>query len=84
MFNYEIVIFFYPTGAEYACESRTNRLKSVAANMGGDTADNCNMSDPNNFESDSEGNLVKDKSKKLEISYDWRGISVEFTQTAVP
>ena len=74
----------HPTGGEYAYESRTNRLKSVAANMGGESADNRNMSDPNNFEYDSEGNLIKDKSKNLEISYDWRGMPVEFTQTAVP
>ena len=74
----------HPTGGEYAYESRTNRLKSVAANMGGESADNRNMSDPDNFVYDSEGNLTEDKSKGLKISYDWRGMPIEFKQTAMP
>ena len=74
----------HPTGGEYTYESGTNRLKSVAANMGGESADNRNMSDPDNFVYDSEGNLTEDKSKRLKISYDWRGMPVEFKQTAMP
>ena len=31
-----------------------------------------------NFLYDSEGNLIEDKSKRLKISYDWRGMPVEF------
>ena len=31
-----------------------------------------------NFVYDSEGNLIEDKSKNLKISYDWRGMPVEF------
>ena len=68
----------HPTGGEYTYESRTNRLKSVAANMGGESADNRNMSDSDNFVYDSEGNLTEDKSKGLKISYDWRGMPIEF------
>ncbi|MBR4008896.1 RHS repeat-associated core domain-containing protein, partial [Fibrobacter sp.] len=34
--------------------------------------------DTANFVYDSEGNLVEDKSKGLKISYDWRGMPVEF------
>ncbi|SHH88082.1 YD repeat-containing protein, partial [Fibrobacter sp. UWH9] len=30
------------------------------------------------FVYDSEGNLIEDKSKNLKISYDWRGMPVEF------
>ena len=74
----------HPTGGEYAYESRTNRLKSVAANMGGESADNRNMSDPDNFVYDSEGNLTEDKSKGLKISYDWRGMPIEFKQLQQP
>jgi RHS repeat-associated protein len=74
----------HPTGGEYAYESRTNRLKSVAANMGGESADNRKMSYPENFVYDSEGNLTFDKSKELEISYDWRGMPIEFKQLQQP
>ena len=49
--------------------------------MGG-TADDRNMSDANNFVYDSEGNLIEDKSKKMKISYDWRGMPVEFVREA--
>ena len=74
----------HPIGGEYTYESGTNRLKSVAANMGGESADNRYMSDPNNFEYDSEGNLTEDKSKGLKISYDWRGMPIEFKQLQQP
>ena len=39
-----------------------------------------NMSDANNFVYDSEGNLIEDKSMKMKISYDWRGMPVEFVK----
>ena len=67
------------TGGEYAYEAGSNRLKSVANGMGG-TADSRDMSDQDNFVYDSEGNLTEDKSKGLTISYDWRGMPVEFTR----
>ncbi len=66
-----------PTGGEYSYYSGKNRLKSVADNMGG-TADERTMSDTANFVYDSEGNLTEDRSKGLKISYDWRGMPVEF------
>ena len=66
-------------GGEYSYYANTNRLKSVSNGMGG-TADDRNMSDANNFVYDSEGNLIEDKSKKMKISYDWRGMPVEFVK----
>ena len=72
-----------PTGGEYSYYSGKNRLKSVADNMGG-TADERNMSDTANFVYDSVGNLTYDKSKGLEILYDWRGMPIEFIQTQQP
>ena len=66
-------------GGEYNYYENTNKLKSVANGIGG-TADNRNMSDANNFVYDSEGNLIEDKSKKMKISYDWRGMPVEFVK----
>ena len=66
-------------GGEYNYYENTNKLKSVANGIGG-TVDNRNMSDANNFVYDSEGNLIEDKSKKMKISYDWRGMPVEFAK----
>nr|WP_297342261.1 RHS repeat-associated core domain-containing protein [uncultured Fibrobacter sp.] len=68
-------------GGEYAYHANTNRLKSIANGMGG-TADDRNMSYANNFVYDSEGNLIEDKSKKMRITYDWRGMPVEFVRRA--
>ena len=64
-------------GGEYTYESGTNRLKSVAMGMGG-TADERSMSDADNFVYDRDGRLVEDRSKHLTITYDWRGMPVEF------
>ena len=64
-------------GGEYTYESGTNRLKSVAMGMGG-TADERPMSDADNFVYDRDGRLVEDRSKHLAITYDWRGMPVEF------
>ena len=66
-------------GGEYSYYANTNRLKSVSNGMGG-TADDRNMSDVDNFVYGSEGNLIEDKSKKMKISYDWRGMPVEFVK----
>ena len=64
-------------GGEYTYESGTNRLKSVAMGMGG-SADERPMSDADNFVYDRDGRLVEDRSKHLAITYDWRGMPVEF------
>ena len=81
--NGQYVLNERPTGGEYSYYDKTNRLKSVADGMGGTSASGRIMSDPsdpNNFVYDSEGNLTEDKSKDLKISYDWRGMPIEFTQ----
>ena len=66
-------------GGEYTYEAGSNKLKSVTNGMGG-TADSRNMTDANNFDYDADGNLIEDKSKNLTISYDWRGMPVEFVR----
>jgi len=66
-------------GGEYAYKSGTNQLVSVAEGVSG-TADGRNMAAADNFVYDSDGNLIEDKSKRLKISYDWRGMPIEFTQ----
>ena len=67
------------SGGEYAYESGSNRLKSVAAGMGG-TADSRDMSNSDNFVYDQEGNLVEDKSKHMAVEYDWRGMPLVFAR----
>ena len=70
-------------GGEYSYYSKQNRLKSVTQGVGG-TADSRNMEADSNFVYDSEGNLVEDKSKRLKIFYDWRGMPIEFIQQPQP
>ena len=53
-------------------------LKSVSDGMGGESADGRIMSNPDNFEYDPKGNLIADSSKRMIISYNWRGMPVEF------
>ncbi len=48
-----------------------------------ESADKSKMSDLDNFRYDSGGKLTYYMSKRLKISYDWRGMPVEFKQTAV-
>ena len=64
-------------GGEYSYYAKTNKLERVANGMGG-SADKRSMGNSGNFVYDSEGNLIEDKSKSLKISYDWRGMPVEF------
>ncbi|SHK96698.1 RHS repeat-associated core domain-containing protein [Fibrobacter sp. UWH6] len=66
------------TGGEYGYYANTNRLEKVSGGMGGMSAANRDMSASENFVYDAEGNLIEDKSKNLKISYDWRGMPVEF------
>ena len=68
------------TGGEYSYYAKTNKLEKVANGMGGESANNRNMSASGNFVYDSVGNLIEDKSKDLKISYDWRGMPVEFVR----
>ena len=72
------------SGGEYTYKNGTNKLISVANEMGGTSASGRIMSDPNNFVYDSEGNLTEDKSKDLKILYDWRGMPIEFIQEPQP
>ena len=64
-------------GGKYKYKESTNKLQSVDGYISG-YADGRDMSDPENFVYDQEGNLVEDKSKNMKISYDWRGMPVEF------
>ena len=69
------------TGGEYTYDSKnkSNRLISVADDMGG-SADTRKMSATDNFDYDLEGNLTNDKSKGLTITYNWRSMPIEFVR----
>ena len=64
-------------GGEYVYKSGSNKLKSVTIGMGG-SADSRNMSAADNFDYDTEGNLISDLSKNMKIFYDWRSMPTEF------
>ena len=66
-------------GGEYSYYGGTNKLKSVADNMGGSTSYRT-MSANDNFAYDRDGNLVEDKSKQMKIAYNWRGMPIEFVR----
>ena len=64
-------------GGKYTYIDSTNKLLRVSGGIGG-SADARNMSNATNFVYDSDGNLIADSSKGLTISYDWRGMPIEF------
>ncbi|PZW62348.1 RHS repeat-associated core domain-containing protein [Fibrobacter sp. UWR1] len=61
----------------YSYYENTNMLNSVSDGIGG-SAEKRNMSNKDNFVYDRDGNLIEDKSKRMTIAYDWRGMPVEF------
>src|SRR5574344_2406696 len=67
------------TGGEYAYYSGTDRLEKVSSGMGG-TADDRHMGADSNFVYDADGNMTGDKSKKMTVTYDWRGLPTEFAK----
>src|SRR5574344_3042434 len=59
--------------------SGTNQLEKVMGSMSIDDSGNKrDMSADNNFIYDRDGNMIEDKSKQMTISYDHRGLPVEF------
>jgi len=67
------------TGGEYAYYARSNRLEKVSIGMGG-TADDRHMGADSNFVYDADGNMIRDASKKMSVSYDYRGLPTEFVR----
>ncbi len=59
--------------------SGTNQLEKVMGSMSIDDSGNKrDMSAGNNFLYDRDGNMIEDKSKKMTVKYDHRGLPVEF------
>ena len=67
-------------GGEYSYYKNSNKLEKVNQHIGNSSADKRNMNVSGNFVYDTTGNLIEDKSKRLKISYDWRGMPVEFVR----
>ncbi|HKM03492.1 MAG TPA: RHS repeat-associated core domain-containing protein, partial [Lachnospiraceae bacterium] len=66
-------------GGEYSYYTGSNQLEKVMGSMSIDDSGNKrDMSAGNNFLYDRDGNMVEDKSKQMTISYDHRGLPVEF------
>lgn len=66
-------------GGEYSYYTGSNQLEKVMGSMSIDDSGNKrDMSADNNFLYDRDGNMVEDKSKQMTISYDHRGLPVEF------
>src|SRR5574344_573573 len=67
------------TGGVYAYYSGTDRLEKVSSGMGG-TADDSHLGTDSNIVYDADGNMTGDKSKKMTVTYDWRGLPTEFVR----
>jgi RHS repeat-associated protein len=66
-------------GGEYSYYTGSNQLEKVMGSMSIDDSGNKrDMSAGNNFLFDRDGNMIEDKSKEMTISYDHRGLPVEF------
>jgi RHS repeat-associated protein len=65
-------------GASYVYIPNTNKLLTVSSNGGGKLNDRFIGNSYEIFRYDRDGNMVEDKSKQMTISYDHRGLPVEF------
>src|SRR5574344_980730 len=66
-------------GGEYSYYTGSNQLEKVMGSMSIDASGNKrDMSAGNNFLYERDGNMIEDKSKEMTISYDHRGLPVEF------
>jgi RHS repeat-associated protein len=65
-------------GASYVYIPNTNKLLTVSSNGGGKLNDRFIGNSYEIFRYDRDGNMIEDKSKKMTISYDHRGLPVEF------
>src|SRR5574344_1594987 len=66
-------------GGEYSYYTGTNQLEKVMGSMSIDDSGNKrDMSAGNNFLFDRDGNMIEDKSKKMTVKYNHRGLPTEF------
>src|SRR5574344_1029164 len=65
-------------GGEYDYYANTNKLKKVAAGMSAAVDAERLMNADSNFVYDADGNMIRDRSKNLSVTYDFRGLPTEF------
>jgi RHS repeat-associated protein len=66
-------------GGEYSYYTGSNQLEKVMGSMSIDDSGNKrDMSAGNNFLFDRDGNMIEDKSKKMTVKYNHRGLPTEF------
>jgi len=66
------------SGGEYSYYAQSNRLGKVSAGMSTAVDSARTMSTDSNFVYDADGNMIYDASKKMTVSYDYRGLPTEF------
>src|SRR5574344_1228909 len=65
-------------GGEYDYYANTNKLKKVTAGMSAAVDAERLMNADSNFVYDADGNMIRDRSKNLSVSYDYRDLPTEF------
>ena len=67
-------------GGEYDYYANTNKLKKVSAGMSSAVDSARIMNADSNFVYDADGNMIYDASKKMAVSYDYRGLPTAFAK----
>jgi len=68
------------SGGDYDYYANTNKLRKVSAGMSDSVDAERLMNADSNFVYDADGNMTGDKSKKMTVTYDWRGLPTEFVR----
>jgi len=68
------------SGGEYAYYTQSNKLEKVSVGMSDSVDAKRLMNADSNFVYDADGNMIYDASKKMTVSYDWRGLPTEFAK----
>src|SRR5574344_2101856 len=68
------------SGGEYAYYAQSNKLEKVSVGMSDSVDAERLMNADSNFVYDADGNMTGDRSKKMSVSYDYRGLPTEFVR----
>src|SRR5574344_55428 len=68
------------SGGEYADYAQSNKLEKVSVGMSDSVDDERLMNADSNCVYDADGNMTGDRSKKMSVSYDYRGLPTEFVR----
>jgi len=67
-------------GGDYAYYTQSNKLEKISAGMSAAVDSARIMSTDSNFVYDADGNMTYDASKKMKVSYDYRGLPTAFAK----